>query len=114
MPSPLLYEVNTRVWMRELSEKHGRSITLAGVPDTEIERWKQLGFTHIWLMGVWQIGPKAREVALTFWREHWSRDIPSAAEDVIGSPYAIEEYSVDSRLGDAVRLISSCDPAVDR
>jgi hypothetical protein len=105
MPSPLLYEVNTRVWLRELSEEQGRSITLADVPDTEIERWKQLGFTHIWLMGVWQIGPKAREVALTFWREHWSRDIPSAAEDVIGSPYAIEEYSVDSRLGDALSLL---------
>ena len=105
MTAPILYEVNTRVWLRELSEKEGRALTLAEVPDAEIERWQRLGFTHIWLMGVWQVGPKAREVALRFWREHWSKEIPSAADDVQGSPYAIQEYAVDSRIGDALALL---------
>ena len=105
MLAPLLYEVNTRVWLRELSEREGRTITLAEVPDAEIERWKELGFTHIWLMGVWQVGPKAREVALRFWREHWSKGIPSSPEDVAGSPFAIEEYSIDPSIGEALSLL---------
>src|SRR5688500_11235277 len=105
MRAPILYEVNTRVWLRELSEREGRTVTLADVPDSEIQGWQRLGFTHIWLMGVWQVGPKAREIALRLWREHWSKEISSTPDDVGGSPYAIEEYSVDSRLGDALSLL---------
>ena len=105
MMAPILYELNTRSWLRELSEKAGRTITLADVPDAEIERWRRLGFTHIWLMGVWQVGPKAREEALRLWREHWSQEIVSKPEDVLGSPYSIQEYAVDSRLGDALALL---------
>jgi hypothetical protein len=105
MHAPILYEVNTRAWLRELTEQHGREISLAEVPDEEIERWRRLGFTHIWLMGVWQVGPKAREIALRFWRKHWSGEISSREEDVVGSPYAIQEYSVDSTLGEALSLL---------
>jgi glycosidase len=105
MPAAILYEVNTRVWLRELSEKEGRTVTLADIPESEITRWSQLGFTHIWLMGVWQVGPKAREIAVRLWREHWQQQIDSVEADVQGSPFAIEEYAVDSRLGDALSLL---------
>ena len=105
MSAAILYEVNTRVWLRELSEKEGRNVTLADIPDSEISRWSALGMTHIWLMGVWQVGPKAREIALGFWREHWSKQIDSREEDVQGSPFAIEEYAVDARMGDALSLL---------
>jgi hypothetical protein len=105
MTAPILYEVNTRVWLRELSEQAGRTVTLADVPDSEIEQWQRLGFTHIWLMGVWQVGPKARDIALRIWEDNWRREIPSTADDVHGSPYAIQEYAVDVRLGDALSLL---------
>lgn len=105
MASAICYEVNTRVWLREVSKLEGRAITLADIPESEIRRWKELGFTHIWFMGVWQIGPKAREIALRFWREHWSKEVPSTEGDVLGSPYAIQEYAVDSRLGNALDLL---------
>lgn len=105
MTAPILYEVNTRVWLRELSEKAGRTITLVDVPDGEIENWQRLGFTHIWLMGVWQVGPRARETALQHWEKEWSKQIPSSVEDVQGSPYAIQEYAVDVRIGDALALL---------
>ena len=101
----ILYEVNARVWLRELSERAGRTISLADVPEEEIRRWVELGFSHIWLMGVWQVGPKACEIALKYWREHWRKEIPSTEEDVQGSPFAIQEYAVDSRLGDALSLL---------
>lgn len=105
MRAPILYEVNTRAWLYELSERAGKALTLAEIPDREIERWRELGFTHIWLMGVWQVGPKAREVALRFWREYWRKEIPSREADVAGSPYAIQEYSVDAQLGEPLSLL---------
>jgi hypothetical protein len=105
LPAPILYEINTRVWLRELSEKAGKSLTLAEIPDSEIERWVQLGFTHIWLMGVWQIGPEARRIALEGRRENWRQEIASKEEDVHGSPYAIQEYSIDARLGRPLDLL---------
>ena len=65
MPAhPLLYEINTRCWLRELSDSLGRAISLADVPETEFQRWASLGFTHIWLMGVWATGNKCRTMAL--------------------------------------------------
>ncbi len=105
LPAPILYEVNTRTWLRELSARAGQTVTLAEVPDSEIERWQKLGFTHIWLMGVWQVGPKAHEVALHYWRTDWSREGASTEDEVQGSPYAIQEYAVDSRIGDALSLL---------
>jgi hypothetical protein len=103
--SGLLYEVNTRVWLRELSEKAGHPIKLNDIPETEFERWKRLGFTHIWLMGVWNVGPMVREEALSQWRKEWSRQIPSKEEDVHGSPYAIKDYSIDARLGTPIEML---------
>ena len=34
----LLYEINTRVWVRELSARAGKRLTLDTVPPEEIER----------------------------------------------------------------------------
>src|SRR2546430_17253202 len=61
---PLVYEINTRCWLRELSTPSGQPATLGSVPDAEFERWRDLGFTHIWLMGVWPTGRRGRATAL--------------------------------------------------
>jgi hypothetical protein len=102
MPDPLLYEINTRWWLNELSDRHSRPVTLADVPDSEFVRWQQLGFTHLWLMGVWTTGPRSRAAALA------SADLQRACGEVrsqdwetviAGSPYAIAEYRVPPALG---------------
>ena len=104
---PLLYQIYTRCWLRELSETAGRDVNLDDVPDTEFARWRRLGFTHIWLMGVWTTGPKCREMAL---REPnllptYSHVLPGwRAEDVGGSPYAIGDYKVPRALGGDIAL----------
>lgn len=108
MPHPLLYEINTRCWLRDLSLKQGRDITLTEVPASEIGTWRELGFTHIWLMGVWRSGPRARARALTDpgLRAVYSQVLPSWQEqDIAASPYAIAEYKVLPELGgdDALR-----------
>ena len=55
-PHPLLYEINTRVWVRELSARAGRRLTLDTIPPEELERIAALGFDAVWLMGVWTTG----------------------------------------------------------
>ena len=102
MNHPLLYEINTRCWLRELSDRDGRAITLANVPDAEFTRWQQLGFTHIWLMGVWTTSPRTRELGLNDrgLQETFNRVMPGwTKDDVPGSPYAIGAYEVPAALG---------------
>lgn len=102
MKHPLLYEINTRCWLRELSDRHLRAITLAEIPEEEFTRWLRLGFTHIWLMGVWTTGARAREIALTVpdLRCAYDEVLPGWTDaDVAGSPYAIADYSVPAILG---------------
>ena len=102
MSQPLLYEINTRCWLRELSEANGRAITLGNIPDAQFLQWQRLGFTHIWLMGVWTGGPRARAQALrsTGLAQAFSEALPDWTEADVGpSPYAISAYEVPARLG---------------
>jgi len=99
---PLLYEINTRCWLNEFSTQAGTEIHLGNVPEEEFLRWKRLGFTHIWLMGVWTTGPRARRHSLNDpgLRQKYSEVLPDWQErDVLGSPYAVAEYRVAIRLG---------------
>ena len=41
---PSLYQINTRVWLTELSRKPGRAATLNDVPDSELDRLAEMGF----------------------------------------------------------------------
>ncbi len=107
--NPLLYEINTRCWLRELSDSLGRAVTLADVPDAEFARWRKLGFTHVWLMGVWTTGPKCRALALELadLRSAYDQALPGWKEsDVAGSPYAIADYRVPRSLGGEAGLKS--------
>jgi len=102
MPHPLLYEINTRCWLRSLSVEQGRAVTLADVPDTEFDRWQKLGFTHIWAMGVWTTGPRSRAHALddAGMRQTFAKLLPDwRPDDTPGSPYAIADYRVPASLG---------------
>src|SRR5712691_2771261 len=102
MGHPLLYEINTRCWLRELSQRHGEAITLANVPATEFQYWHRLGFTHIWLMGVWSTGPRSRAFSLrqTALLEECAALLSDLGEaDIGGSPYAISGHGISRDLG---------------
>jgi hypothetical protein len=102
MHAPILYEINTRCWLRELSEKAAARVTLGNVPDSEFARWRELGFTHIWLMGVWTTGPRGLVEAVneTGLHQSYSEALPDwRKQDVGGSPYAIADYKVSRQLG---------------
>src|ERR1051326_1968376 len=99
---PLLYEINTRCWLRELSATRGAAVTLANVPGSEFDHWQRLGFTHIWLMGVWTTGPRSREFSRRqpdVRRECAELLADLRDEDIAGSPYPIGVYAVSPELG---------------
>jgi hypothetical protein len=102
MKHPLLYQVNTRCWLRELSAHSKKPVTLASVPEDELTLWKELGFTHVWLMGVWTTGVRARQIALQVpdLRRAYDAVLPGWTDaDVAGSPYSIADYTVPAALG---------------
>ena len=99
---PAVYEINTWVWLNTLSRRTGRAVGLADVPEAELARVAEHGFDGVWLMGVWERSPGARDVARTLpgLREEYRRALPDATlEDVVGSPYAVGAYRVDPALG---------------
>jgi glycosidase len=81
-------------------------VTLATVPDSEFIYWKERGFTHIWLMGIWSTGPKSHDVACArLDLQALAAEAFGTGEDSLGSsPYAIAHYAVADALGGAAAL----------
>jgi glycosidase len=107
MTRPLLFEINTRCWLRALSNYRGRPMTLASVPEKQIVSWQKWGFTHIWLMGVWTTGPKtlAAARAQTSLRALSAEAFGTGGEEkIVSSPYAIADYTVAESLGGVAAL----------
>src|SRR5262245_62683437 len=60
---PVIYEINTWVWLSSISSKLGRSIQLSSVPPAEWDAIASFGFEAIWLMGVWERSPASRAIS---------------------------------------------------
>lgn len=104
---PLLYQINTRVWLTDLSRQLGRRATLDDIPDTELDRLVEMGFDWIWLLSVWQTGVAAQRVSRTNpeWRREFQETLPDLRdEDIGGSGFAITGYTVHTELGGDVAL----------
>ena len=99
---PTLYEINTWVWLAELSLKARKSIDLSCVPSAEWDSIAKFGFDAIWLMGVWERSPAGIAIANRNKNliEDFRRALPDfSPEDNVGSPYCIRRYVVDKHLG---------------
>lgn len=107
MHAPSLYQINTRVWLTALSRKLARHATLDDITDVELERLAGLGFDWIWLLSVWQTGPAAQAIsrANDQWRHEFAETLPDLREeDIAGSGFAIQSYTVHRDLGSATAL----------
>jgi hypothetical protein len=107
---PLIYEINTWVWLDELGQKAGHPINLATVPDAEWERIASLGFDAVWLMGVWERSPMGKRISMA--NENLCADFRRALpdfkdEDNVGSAYCIRGYVVDEHLGGPESLVTA-------
>ena len=104
---PSLYQINTRVWLTELSQKLGRAATLDDVPDAELDRLAELGFEWVWLLSVWQTGLAGQQVSRSNagWRVEFQATLPDLQEeDIAGSGFAITAYTVSETLGGKAAL----------
>lgn len=100
--SPSLYQINTRVWLTELSRTLRRRATLDDIPDAELDRLAKLGFDWVWFLSVWQTGLAGQRVsrANQEWRAEFRETLPDLREeDIAGSGFAITGYTVHTDLG---------------
>jgi hypothetical protein len=99
---PALYQVNTRIWLHELSRALGRAATLDDVADASLDALAADGFDWVWLLGVWQTGEAGCRVSLSHaeWQPEFRELLPDfATDDVCGSPFGICEYAVHRDFG---------------
>jgi glycosidase len=105
---PALYQINTRVWLRELSDRLGRSAQLADIPDEFLGQIASLGFDYVWFLGLWQTGPAGRAVSLSHpeWLKEFQATLPDFTEaDVSGSPFAVTGYTLHRDFGQEADLV---------
>jgi hypothetical protein len=99
---PSLYQINTRVWLTELSQGLNRKATLDDIPDNELDKLVMMGFDWIWFLSVWSTGEAARKVSRENpeWRNDFEKTLPDLKdEDIAGSGFAITGYTVHPDLG---------------
>jgi hypothetical protein len=99
---PVIYEINTWVWLGDLSRKYKRPVNLATVPPEEWDAIASHGFDALWFMGVWERSPAGIEISMRNkgLLEDFRRALPDfTAEDNVGSPYCVRRYVVDGHLG---------------
>ena len=99
---PSLYQINTRVWLTELSRILGRRATLDDIPDTELDRIAAMGFDWVWFLSLWRTGPAGQRVSRENqeWRREFAQTLPDLSEaDIAGSGFAITGYTVHPALG---------------
>lgn len=104
---PVIYEINTWVWLAELAQKYKSSIDLGSVPQAEWNAIAAGGFDAVWFMGVWERSPAGISIANQ--NENLLADFRRALpdfrpEDNVGSPYCIRRYVVDQHLGGTAGL----------
>ncbi|MFC4502827.1 MULTISPECIES: alpha-amylase [Streptomyces] len=106
----VIHEINTLVWLGELSRRHGRRVTLGDVPGEVWDEVARPGVDTVWLMGVWERSPAGLRIAL---RDDnlltsFIAALPDLTEaDIAGSPYCVREYAVDASLGGPAGLAAA-------
>jgi hypothetical protein len=99
---PVIVEINTWVWLAELTEQQRRPIDLASVPPEAWEAACPPGVDAVWLMGVWERSAAGVDIARDDpgVRADMEAALPDLTDtDVVGSPYCVRSYTVDRRLG---------------
>jgi hypothetical protein len=99
---PVIYEVNTAIWLGDLSRAAGRRVTLADVPASAWDDVTPAGIDAVWLMGVWERSPAGLELANANagLQASFCDALPDLRPgDVIGSPYCVRRYVVDDSFG---------------
>jgi glycosidase len=99
---PHLYEISVWPWLERLSRRENRRVTLADVPPAPWDALATAGVDCVYLMGVWKRSAVGRLMARTDpeLMSDYDRILPGwEMRDVPGSPYCIQSYEPDDRMG---------------
>lgn len=102
-----IYEINTRVWLKRFSSD-GNTATIKDVPKEYWKNLHEMGINFVWLMGVWKtnesvIKEYCFEPDLVNEYKKALRDFRD--EDVIGSPYSIDSYEINPKVGSEQEIL---------
>jgi glycosidase len=89
MPSLVLIAKNAYVWLDQLSKKYQLPINNLGqIPDEELDKLSQWGFTGLWLIGLWERSSASKRIKQL-------RGNPEA----VASAYSLLDYQIARDLG---------------
>jgi len=89
MPRTVLMAKSTLVWLFQLSQKYGRTISrLDQIPNEEIDELARRGFTGLWLIGLWERSQASKTI------KQWTGNPEAAA-----SAYSLQDYDIAGELG---------------
>lgn len=114
---PIIYEINTWVWLHELSGRDARPVHLGNVPAEDWDALAALKVDAVWLMGVWERSPAGLAIAKqnSELQTLFHRVLPNLTQDdVVGSPYCVRRYAVDEHLGGPDGLAAARKQLADR
>ena len=96
--NPLLFQLNTRVRIDELTKAEGRQCTLDDFPDAELAALAQKGYDYAYFLGVWQTGEYGIKKSVKLLDlEPCMKGLPREA--ACSSPFAVTDYSVHKDFG---------------
>jgi glycosidase len=107
MTNPLIYEINGRMWLKNLVKKHGKRLDLTSLADRELKQFISLHVDYVWLMGLWHTGEKSLMVSRThpIMQAVYQSTLPDyKTNDISGSPFAIAGYQPDRLFGSLTAL----------
>jgi glycosidase len=89
MPELVLVAKNTHVWLDQLASQYKRPVvSLADIPDEELDLLAHRGVTGLWLIGIWERSPASRRLKQRM-----------GQPDAAASAYSIYDYKVAADLG---------------
>ena len=107
---PVIYEINTVVWINELRARYQQPLTLGNVPAQEWDTLGALNADAVWFMGVWERSPEGIVVsnANASLQDEFRRALPDyRVDDNVGSAYCVRAYTVAAELGGAEGLAAA-------
>ena len=89
MPRLVLIAKNSYVWLDQLSKKYRRAITrLDQIPDEELDQLRRMGFTGLWLIGLWERSKASQRIKQMM-----------GNPEAVASAYSLMDYSIAGDLG---------------
>ncbi|WP_020675160.1 glycogen synthase GlgA [Geopsychrobacter electrodiphilus] len=89
MPRTVLLAKAIFVWLSQLSTSYDRDISrLDQIPDEELDRLRDFGFSGLWLIGIWQRSDASKKIK----HLHGKYNVSASA-------YAIFDYRIADELG---------------